>query len=105
MKSILSSSNDAMHVMSTFVQSMVQGNAQMAAEQEVALEVATNRFQTRMGDINAMAGETELAFVTMRSTLVIPLGERSFVSNTSQEELVPMFVALNDRQNAIEEVN
>jgi hypothetical protein len=70
MKSILGSSNDAMRVMSNFVQTMVQGNAEMAAEQQGALEV-TNRFQTRMGDINEMAAETKLAFMAMRSTLVI----------------------------------
>jgi hypothetical protein len=73
MKSILNSSNDAMRVMSTFVQTMVQGNAQIAAEHEVALEVATNRFQTRMGGIHAMAEETEIAFAAMRSTLVTSL--------------------------------
>ena len=70
MKSILGSSNDAMRVMSNFLQTMVQGNAEMAAEQQGALEV-TNRFQTRMGDINEMAAETKLAFVAMRNTLVI----------------------------------
>lgn len=71
MKSILGSSNDAMRVMSNFVQTMVQGNAEMAAGQQGALEVVTNRFQTRMGNINAMAEKSELAFVTLRNTLVI----------------------------------
>jgi hypothetical protein len=71
MKSILGSSNDAMHVMSNFVQIMVQGNAQMAAEQQGALEVVTNRFHTRMGNINSVAGETELAFMKIRNTLVV----------------------------------
>jgi hypothetical protein len=71
MKSILGSSNDAMRVMSNFVQTMVQGNAEMAAEQQGALEVVTDRFQTRMGDINALAAETKLGLLVMQSTLVI----------------------------------
>jgi len=71
MKSILGTSNDAMRVMSTFVQTMVQGNAEMAAEQQGALEVVTDQFQTRMGDVNALAAETKLGLLVMRSTLVI----------------------------------
>lgn len=89
MKSILNSSNDAMRTMRAFLHSMVQGNAKMAAEQEQAMVISTGKFETRIGSINEMVGETETTVKLMKDTL---------------EQLIPVVISLHERQDALDQV-
>ncbi|KUJ23082.1 uncharacterized protein LY89DRAFT_776894 [Mollisia scopiformis] len=87
-KSILSSGTDVLHMFKLSMQTVLQGNAEMASEQEQALAVATDAFQQRVGGINNAVGQTEASVLVIQDAL---------------QQLVPMVVALHERQNALEE--
>jgi hypothetical protein len=69
-KSIVNSSNDAYRMMRNLVSTMIQSNAEMAAEQEHALVITTNGFQTRMGVVNELVTEAAVSLGNMKDRMV-----------------------------------
>jgi hypothetical protein len=69
-KSIFSSGNDVLQMFKLSMQTVLQGNAAMAAEQEQALAVATNSFQNRVGGLNVVVSETEASVLVIQDALV-----------------------------------
>lgn len=87
------------------MQTVLQGNAEMAAEQEKALTTATNSFQRRVGEVNSVISETEASVLVIQDALVSSFNiYREPVSDLPQQQLVPMVIALHERQNTLEEV-
>lgn len=70
------------------MQTVIQGNAEMASEQEQALATATNSLQQRVGGINVIAGETEASVLAVKDAL---------------QQLIPMVMTLHERQDALEQ--
>lgn len=69
-KSIFSSGNDVLQIFKLSMQTALQGNAAMAAEQEQALAVATSSFQQRVGGLNIAVSETEASVLVIQDALV-----------------------------------
>lgn len=69
-KSIFSSGNDVLQMFKLAMQTVLQGNAAMAAEQEEALAVATTSFQQRVGGLNVVVSETEASVLVIQDALV-----------------------------------
>lgn len=69
-KSIFSSGNDVLQMFKLSMQTALQGNAAMAAEQEQALAVATSSFQQRVGGLNIVVSETEASVLVIQDALV-----------------------------------
>ncbi|CZR51965.1 uncharacterized protein PAC_01842 [Phialocephala subalpina] len=82
------SGNDVMRMFKLSMQTVIQRNAEMAAEQEQALATTTNSFQNRVGAVNAIVGETEASVLVMQDAL---------------QQLIPMVMALHERQDALEQ--
>lgn len=51
-------------------QTAAQGNAEMAASQEQALETATNHARSQVEHLNDLAGETGVTISELRKSLV-----------------------------------
>jgi hypothetical protein len=89
MKSVADTSNDAAHRMEKIISTFLQGHAQMADEQEKALEVTTNKVQSRMKALADLVGETYEGTMELKATL---------------QHLIPVVLDLSARQAAMEDV-
>lgn len=89
MKSVADTSNDAAHRMEKIISTFLQGHAQMADEQEKALEVTTNKVQSRMKALADLVGETHEGTMELKATL---------------QHLIPVVLDLSARQAAMEDV-
>lgn len=82
--------NDAYRMIRNLVSTMVQSNAEMAAEQEHAISVTTNNLKSSLGGINELVAENEGRLVNIHDVVMLMA--------TTVENLV-------ERQNAIEQVS
>lgn len=89
MKSVADTTSDAVHRMEKFISTFLQGHAEMANEQEKALEVTTNKVQSRMTELADLIGEANEGTMELKATLQL---------------LVPMVLDLSTRQEALEDV-
>ncbi|KAF8864833.1 hypothetical protein BDZ45DRAFT_494583 [Acephala macrosclerotiorum] len=85
---IRESGNDVMRMFKLSMQTVIQGNAEMAAEQEQALTSVTNSLQQRVGGINVVVGETGASVLAIQDAL---------------QQLIPMVMTLHERQDALEQ--
>lgn len=90
MRAILGSSKDVTQMMKSFVKMVLEGTASIANEHEKALDVTTNRFESRMVNIHDMVTDTELKLAEVKSLVVEAFG--------------PMIVSLLERQDDLEKV-
>jgi hypothetical protein len=89
MKSVADTTGDAVYRMEKFISTFLQGHAQMADEQEKALEVTTSKVQSRMVDLADLVGEAHEGTMELKATLQL---------------LVPVVLDLSSRQAALEDV-
>lgn len=90
MKAVADTTGDAVYRMEKFVSTFLQGHAQMANEQEKALEVTTSKVQSRMSDLAGLVGEAHDGTMELRATLQL---------------IVPVVLDLSTRQAALEDVS
>ncbi len=90
MKLVTDTTGDAVHRMERFISTFLQGHAQMADEQEKALQVTTNKVQSRMMDLADLVGEAHEGTMELKATLQL---------------LVPVVIDLCSRQAALEDVS
>jgi hypothetical protein len=89
MESVADTTGDAVYRVEKFISTFLQGHAQMAGEQEKALEVTTNKVQSRMADLANLVGEAHEGTMVLKATLQL---------------LVPVVLDLSSRQAALEDV-
>ena len=75
MKTMLGSTGDLQRMLKNMVETVLQSNAEMAAGQEQALSITTNRAKSQMKDLSLAAGEAGASISELKESLV---------SNTSQ---------------------
>jgi len=71
MRSALSSSNDVTQMIKSFMKAVLEGTASIANEHERALDVTSNRFETRMVGIHDMVADTEVKLAEMKALVVV----------------------------------
>jgi hypothetical protein len=69
-KSSLKNTEDLDRMLKGLFQTMAQGNAEMAAEQEHALEVSANYAKLQMQHLNTLTGETGATISELRTSVV-----------------------------------
>jgi hypothetical protein len=72
------------------LKTIVQSNAELAAEQEKALVATTDVANTRISGINALAADTLATVDGLKSVIM---------------ELIPAVISINERQDTIEQVS
>ncbi len=90
MKSVADTTGDAVHRMEKFISTFLQGHAQMADDQEKALQVSTTKVQSRMSNLADLIEEAHEGTMELKATL---------------QRLVPVVVNLSSRQAALEDVS
>lgn len=70
MKSVVESTDDAMQMVAKLMGTLLQGHAEMAAEQSNSLAVTTDKFQTRMTDLADTVGSTQEDAVELKKAVV-----------------------------------
>jgi hypothetical protein len=71
MRSVLTSSNDVTQMMKSFMKTILEGTASIANEHERALDLTSNRFETRMVGVHDMVAETEVKLAEMKALVVV----------------------------------
>lgn len=73
MRNVLASSGDVTQMMKSFMKTIFEGTATIANEHEKALDITTNRFESRMVNIYDMVSETEAKLGEMQALVVVSL--------------------------------
>ncbi len=71
MRSALASSNDVTQMMKSFMKTVLEGTASIANEHERALDLTSDRFETRMVGIHDMVVDTEVKLAEMKALVVV----------------------------------
>jgi hypothetical protein len=90
-KTAKGSTIDLQRMVKVLLDTVMKSNADVAAGQEQALAATTDLANSRMTDINAMAGDT---VATLRG-----------LRNVVMDQLLPAVISINERQDSIEQVS
>ena len=103
-KGSLRNAEDLDRMLRGLFQTMAQGNAEMAAGQEQALEVASSYTRLQMQHLNNLTGETGATISELRASVVSSSFIDLFHSDICQHQLFPVIVSISRRQDALDQV-
>lgn len=97
---------DLERMMQVLLKTVIQSNAEMAAEQQKAAIATTDLAASRMTGLNALAEDTSLTLSYMKDAIVCPSHWYCGIYLTfEQDQLIPTIIELKERQDATEQVS